>query len=115
MLVPEELGGGSVSGSGMLDAVVLAEERGRFLQPVAFAATNVVADTLVRVGSGAEQREEALPAIVAGDRTCGVGARGRHRRLGCEPGIEVTAKNGDWSCAARRSWCRTPTWRTGCS
>ena len=94
MLVPEELGGGSVSGSGMLDAVVLAEERGRFLQPVAFAATNVVADTLVRVGS-AEQREAALPAIVAGEARAAWALADDTGDWGVSSGIEVTAKNGD--------------------
>ena len=43
MLVPEELGGGSVSGLGVCDAAIVAEERGRFLQPGAFVPTNVVA------------------------------------------------------------------------
>ncbi len=66
MLVPEALGGGSVSGAGVLDAAVLAEERGRFLQPASFVATNVVADTLARAGSEAQQAE-VRPAIVAGE------------------------------------------------
>jgi len=65
MLVPEEQGGGSVSGHGVLDAVILAEERGRLLQPGAFVATNVVADALARLVAGPEQ-EEALTSIVAG-------------------------------------------------
>jgi len=43
MLVPEEHGGGSVSGAGLLDAVVLAEERGKYLQPGPFVPNNVVA------------------------------------------------------------------------
>jgi alkylation response protein AidB-like acyl-CoA dehydrogenase len=66
MLVPEALGGGSVSGAGLLDAAVLAEERGRLLQPLGFVAANVVADTLARVGSD-EQRATALGAIVAAE------------------------------------------------
>ncbi len=66
MLVPEALGGGSVSGAGVLDAAVLAEERGRFLQPASFVAPNVVADALARAGSEAQQAE-VLPAIVAGE------------------------------------------------
>src|SRR5439155_15552921 len=51
MLVPEEHGGGSASGAGVLDAVVLAEERGRFLQPGPFVPNNVVAYALAASGS----------------------------------------------------------------
>ena len=42
MLVPEEMGGGSVSGAGLSDIAIIAEERGRVLQPGPFvsATTN---------------------------------------------------------------------------
>src|SRR4051812_36502220 len=43
MLVPEELGGGSISGNGALDAALIAYHRGRGLQPGSFVGTNVVA------------------------------------------------------------------------
>src|SRR6188508_1837937 len=43
MLVPEALGGGSVSGNGALDAALIAYRRGRVLQPGSFVGTNVVA------------------------------------------------------------------------
>ena len=46
LFVPEEFGGGSVSGSPLQDAVIIAEERGRFVQPGPFVATNVVAFAL---------------------------------------------------------------------
>ena len=48
MLVPEELGGGNVSGNGVLDATLIAFERGRRLQPAPFVGTNVVAYALAR-------------------------------------------------------------------
>ena len=48
MLVPEEHGGGSVSGEGLCDLAIIAEERGRALQPGPFVCMNVVA---ARVGS----------------------------------------------------------------
>jgi alkylation response protein AidB-like acyl-CoA dehydrogenase len=48
MLVPEEYGGGSVSGLGLSDAAVFATERGRHLQPGPFIGSNVVADALGR-------------------------------------------------------------------
>src|ERR1700722_9414968 len=47
-LIPEEHGGGSVSGAGLSDAAVVAGERGRLLQPGPFVPTNVVADALAR-------------------------------------------------------------------
>ena len=43
MLVPDEFGGGTVSGNGVADAAIVAEERGRGLQPGPFVATNAVA------------------------------------------------------------------------
>ena len=66
MLVPEELGGGSVSGAGLLDAAVVAEERGRLLQPGPFVPMNVVAWALSAAGDD-RQRREVLPALVSGE------------------------------------------------
>lgn len=66
MLVPEANGGGNVSGNGLLDAVITAEEMGRHVQPGPFVAMNVVADALVRGGSDA-QRAAVLPALVSGE------------------------------------------------
>ena len=68
LFVPEEHGGGSVSGSAVRDAVIVAEERGRFVQPGPFVATNVVASALARDGS-AEQQSAHLPAFASGERT----------------------------------------------
>jgi alkylation response protein AidB-like acyl-CoA dehydrogenase len=65
LLVPEELGGGSVSGDGLRDAAVVAEERGRRLQPGPFVPMNVVAAALAASGS-AEQRRDVLGLLTAG-------------------------------------------------
>ena len=46
MFVDEDLGGGSVSGDPVADAVLLAQLRGARLQPEPFAATNTVAAVL---------------------------------------------------------------------
>jgi alkylation response protein AidB-like acyl-CoA dehydrogenase len=67
MLVPEALGGGSVSGAGLLDLVLVAEEMGRLVSPGPLLPVNVVADTLARSGSTAQQDAELAP-IVAGER-----------------------------------------------
>jgi alkylation response protein AidB-like acyl-CoA dehydrogenase len=66
MLIPEEMGGGSVSGEGLRDAAIVAEERGRALQPGAFISMNVVAEALARSGS-ATQQIDVLPRIVRGE------------------------------------------------
>src|SRR6187397_166929 len=66
MLVPEADGGGSVSGNGLIDATLIAEELGRFVQPGPFIPMNVVAAAIAASGTAA-QREQFLPGIVAGD------------------------------------------------
>jgi alkylation response protein AidB-like acyl-CoA dehydrogenase len=66
MLVPEELGGGSVSGDGIRDVAAIAEERGRGLQPGPFVPMNVIADALARRGNPTQQGE-ILPGIVNGE------------------------------------------------
>jgi alkylation response protein AidB-like acyl-CoA dehydrogenase len=66
LLVPEDHGGGSVSGSGVRDLVIVAEEMGRAVAPGPFLPTNVVAWALARSGGAAQQRD-VLPGIVAGD------------------------------------------------
>jgi alkylation response protein AidB-like acyl-CoA dehydrogenase len=66
MLVPEQHGGGSVSGQGLLDAAIVAEELGRMVHPGPFHSTNVVAHALTQFGT-AEQREKYLPAIASGE------------------------------------------------
>jgi alkylation response protein AidB-like acyl-CoA dehydrogenase len=76
LFVPEEHGGGTVSGSAVRDAVIVAEERGRFVQPGPFVATNVVAFALAREGS-AEQQSAHLPTLAAGERTASWAFTGR--------------------------------------
>lgn len=66
MLVPEALGGGCVSGNGVLDAALIAYERGRRLQPGPFVGTNVAAYALAAAGSD-QLRDEVLAALVSGE------------------------------------------------
>ena len=68
MLVPEEFGGGTVSGNGVVDAAIIAEERGRYLQPGPFVPTNAVACG-VTVDGSPEQRAEILPGLAGGTST----------------------------------------------
>jgi alkylation response protein AidB-like acyl-CoA dehydrogenase len=76
LFVPEEFGGGSVSGSPLRDAVIVAEERGRFVQPGPFVATNVVAGALAHDGTR-EQQERHLPALGSGELTASWAISGR--------------------------------------
>jgi alkylation response protein AidB-like acyl-CoA dehydrogenase len=64
-LVPEEHGGGTLSGGGLADLAIVAEEFGRMVSPGPLHPTNVVAAALA---SGTpEQQAEVLPGIVSGD------------------------------------------------
>jgi alkylation response protein AidB-like acyl-CoA dehydrogenase len=64
MLVPEEYGGGCVSGRALADLTVILEERGRTLQPGPIVASNVVAFAIAEYGS-AQQRLTYLPKLAA--------------------------------------------------
>ncbi len=66
MFVPEEHGGGSVSGEALVDAAIVAEEFGRLVHPGPALVTNVVAAGLARAASP-ELAERVLPGIAAGD------------------------------------------------
>ncbi|MDQ2648787.1 MAG: acyl-CoA/acyl-ACP dehydrogenase [Actinomycetota bacterium] len=66
MLVPEALGGGSVSEQGLLDLALVADVLGRHVQPGPFVPMNVVASAVAAHGSERLQRE-VLPGIVGGE------------------------------------------------
>ena len=66
MLVPEALGGGSISDNGVVDAALIAYKRGASLQPGSFVGTNVVAYAVAAAGSD-ELRSKVLPALVNGE------------------------------------------------
>ena len=65
MLVPEDLGGGSVSGHGVLDAALVAEAQGRYVQPGPFIPMNVAADTLATHGT--PEQQALLTGLVTGE------------------------------------------------
>jgi alkylation response protein AidB-like acyl-CoA dehydrogenase len=68
LVVPEEAGGGSVSGEGVVDLVLVAYEFGRHAAPGPLAPTNLVAAALGRWGND-EQRSTALQSLLAGEST----------------------------------------------
>jgi alkylation response protein AidB-like acyl-CoA dehydrogenase len=63
MLVPEDHGGGSVSGEPLADAVIVAEEMGAQLTPGPFLPANVVASALADAGT----HEESLRRVMNGE------------------------------------------------
>ncbi|HEV3281609.1 MAG TPA: acyl-CoA dehydrogenase family protein [Acidimicrobiales bacterium] len=65
LLVTEEDGGGSVSGHGLLDLVLVAEEMGRLVSPGPLMPVNVVTEALCRSGTD-EQRRQVLPGLLDG-------------------------------------------------
>jgi alkylation response protein AidB-like acyl-CoA dehydrogenase len=64
--VPEELGGGTVSGRPVLDLAIVAEELGRHVGPGPLLPTNVVAAAVAAHGRD-DQRAGVLPALAAGE------------------------------------------------
>jgi alkylation response protein AidB-like acyl-CoA dehydrogenase len=91
LLVPEELGGGSVSGEGLRDLAIVAEERGRALQPGPFVGMNVVAAALSRSGTS-EQQLRVLSSLCAGEETA-AWVFG-DAVVGPVPGVSVRAASG---------------------
>jgi alkylation response protein AidB-like acyl-CoA dehydrogenase len=66
LLVPEELGGGTIGGAGLLDLVLVAEEVGRLVAPGPLLPVNVVASAIARAGAPGPQAE-VLGGLVSGD------------------------------------------------
>lgn len=66
LLVSEADGGGSISGHGLLDAVLVAEEMGRVVAPGPLVPCNVVAYA-ISMGGTDEQKAKWLPGLLSGD------------------------------------------------
>lgn len=68
LLVPEELGGGSVSGSGVKDLALVAEIAGKTVAPGPLHPVSTVLAGLVEAPEG---HEDTIEALVAGDSVAG--------------------------------------------
>jgi alkylation response protein AidB-like acyl-CoA dehydrogenase len=66
-IVPEDLGGGSVSGEGVRDLVLLAEELGSVVAPGPLLPTNVVLTGLVATHGAGPDHSAEIEALVAGE------------------------------------------------
>ena len=94
LLVPEEDGGGSVSGEGVIDAAVVAVERGRLLQPAPFVPGNVVALALA-AGATDDQRAKVLPGLIAGETTAAWALADPTGDWRADAGVTARASGGD--------------------
>jgi alkylation response protein AidB-like acyl-CoA dehydrogenase len=66
LLVSEDHGGGSISGHGLSDLALVAEEMGALVSPGPLGAVNIVAQTISIEGS-AEQVDLVLPGLLNGE------------------------------------------------
>jgi alkylation response protein AidB-like acyl-CoA dehydrogenase len=91
LLVPEDDGGGSVSGEGVMDLVALAEELGRTVAPGPLLSTNVVVAALVAAQQ--PRHDEAVERLSSGEAvgTWAVYEPGRSF-LPLEPTVTATRK-----------------------
>jgi alkylation response protein AidB-like acyl-CoA dehydrogenase len=112
-LVPGEHGGGTLSGGGLADLAIVAEEFGRMVSPGPLHPANVVAGALAASGTP-EQQAEVLPGIVSGDLvatavgdratsssrrgTAGTGSCSRGPRRWSRPPVRPS---GSWSAPGR--------------
>jgi alkylation response protein AidB-like acyl-CoA dehydrogenase len=112
LLVPEDLGGGTVSGAGLSDLAIVAEERGRALQPGPFVGMNVVAAALAGAGTP-QQQAEVLPGIrdgvsvatwVIGDGVAGPGRGGSVTATSRGPDVALSGGAGPVPGAAQADW-----------
>lgn len=67
-IVPEELGGGSVSGEGVRDLTLLAEEMGSVVAPGPFLAVNVVLAGLVAAHGTGPDHSATIEALASGEQ-----------------------------------------------
>jgi alkylation response protein AidB-like acyl-CoA dehydrogenase len=108
LLVGERDGGGSVSGHGLLDLTLVAEEMGRRVSAGPLLPTNVVAAAVSEWGSEA-QRERYLPGLLTGTTIaswCLGGARPPGRPTSGLPGavaLEAIRTGSDFVISGRQA------------
>ncbi len=95
MLVPEDLGGGSVSDNDVLDVALIAQARGAMLQPGAFVGTNVVAYALSKEGTP-DHQAKVLPVLLAGDEPASWAVTGLGGDRGPAAGVHARPRGGGY-------------------
>jgi alkylation response protein AidB-like acyl-CoA dehydrogenase len=104
LLVGEDHGGGSISGHGLLDLVLVAEEMGRTVAPGPLVAVNVVASALSRAGAPGDMGE-ILSGLMAGEQTASWAFAESADRWGAS-GIETQAapSGPDWVLTGNKAF-----------
>jgi alkylation response protein AidB-like acyl-CoA dehydrogenase len=70
MIIDPAAGGDSISGEGLVDACIIAEEMGRLVSPGPLTGTNVVAAALSEAAS-AQDHAEVISALMTGEAVAG--------------------------------------------
>lgn len=103
LLVAEGDGGGSMSGNGVADAALIAEELGRHVQPGPFVPANVVAAALGAAGS-AGARARWLDGIVTGTVVATWAPSGADASWDRGAGVTVTPDGDGFRLHGRRGF-----------
>jgi alkylation response protein AidB-like acyl-CoA dehydrogenase len=103
-LVPEGLGGGSISGDGVSDLVLVAEAMGKMVAPGPLVPVNVVAAAVATHGSP-EQQAEVLPGLLSGDEvaTWAFAERGRSWGLD-EVGLRAERRGDQYVLSGEKAY-----------
>jgi alkylation response protein AidB-like acyl-CoA dehydrogenase len=103
LLVSEERGGGSISGRGLCDVTLVAEEMGALVSPGPLSPVNVVAETISRDGSD-DLAGRFLPGLLSGDAVAAwcVAEPGRAVRAE-DVGLLARPDTGDFVLAGTKS------------
>lgn len=101
LLVPEEHGGGSVSGNPMADAALVAEELGRHVQPGPFIPMNVALAAIAAHGSDRLRAEVAAPGV-AGDAVVAWAFADARGRWDAGSAVTVTEADGGYRVSGAR-------------
>ena len=94
LIVGEELGGGSVSGEGVVDATIIAEQFGRLAAPGPFLAVNVVAAALAEATNG-DAHAALIQRLLAGEAIGTWACCGPDQRWDPVAGAVEAAPDGD--------------------
>ena len=90
MTVSPQAGGDSISGEGLVDAAIVAEEMGRLVSPGPLIGVNVVAAALSEAAN-ADEHAETISALMAGDAVASWAAyEPRHGWAPLAPSVQAT-------------------------
>jgi alkylation response protein AidB-like acyl-CoA dehydrogenase len=97
LLVSEEAGGGSISGSGVIDLTLVAHEIGRHTSPGPLLASNVVAAALSS-GANTDEQRDVLAGVMSGETIASWGWAGKRPldALGA-CGVTATPAGDGWT------------------